>query len=675
MINTFTKFLFIFSIPLLVTSTAYAQSNLQDGSITGYVNDDKLSPAQYATVTLCLAGDSSVVKKVLTTINGDYLFENIAAANYRIAVEWIGYKKFYSPSFQFTATRTIENITLVAESTQLENVTIVSKKPLIEHRNDKVILNIANSILAAGNSALEILAKAPGVTVDQDGNISLRGKRGVNVMLDGKPTYLSAEQLTTTLRATSGNNIQTIELISNPSSKYDASGSGGIINIRLKKNSNYGTNGTVTAGSGYGSYYKANSGVTLNHRSKNVNVFGSYNYDKGKDFENLKVHRSNQNGTQTTYFDVNGHDVSTRSNQSYKAGIDYDLNDKTVIGFMASGFVNNNTTDANSITLIGGLPQQADSTITANTPAYMQLKNQTYNLNYKTVIDTMGKEFNADLDYSTFNSVNDVNYTNYFSNAPGASLKAPLVFRNSTPSTIKIWAAKADYVYPFSSQTKLETGVKSSYVKTDNDSQFENLEGESWQNDLTRSNRFIYKEYVNAAYANLQTAFDDTKLQIGLRTELTNSEGNSINTNSVVKRNYLDFFPNISVSREVSKDQEIGLSYGRRIDRPDYKSLNPFIYFADLYTFSQGNPLLNPQYTNAFTLSYGYKKTLNISLGYSHTKDVITTTLLTDTVKKTLLLFDQNLATQTLLDLNVSLPVTITKWWSTANDLSVFHRK
>ena len=675
MIKTATKIFFIISIPLLVTSKVYGQTTPQIANISGHVSDEKDVPALYATVILYKSTDSTVVKKVLTTATGDYQFENIPTGNYLISIESLGYIKFYSASFLLKTSKVMENVKLAPITTQLENVTIMSKKPLVEHKNDRVILNIANSILAAGNSALEILTKAPGVTVDQDGNISLKGKRGVNVMIDGKPTYLSAEQLTATLRATNGNSIQTIELISNPSSKYDASGSAGIINIKLKKNTAYGTNGTVTAGGGYGSYYKANGGLNLNHRSKKINVFGSYNYDRGKDFENLTVRRSNTAGTEITFFDVQGHDVSKRNNSSYKAGIDFDLNDNSVLGFMTSGFVNNNFTDANSVTLIGSRPGQADSSITANTPASTRFRNQTYNLNYKTMIDTAGQEFNADLDYSMFRSSNDVDYNNFFYNTSGSMLKSPLIFRNSTPSNIKIWAAKADYAYPFSSHTKLETGVKSSYVKTDNDSKFENFTDGSWQNDMTRSNRFIYKEYVNAAYANLQKTFNGTKLQVGLRTELTSSAGNSITAGSLVKRNYLDFFPNISVSQELNKNHEMGFSYGRRIDRPDYKSLNPFIYFADLYTFSQGNPMLNPQYTNAFTATYGYKKTLNVSLGYSHTKDVMTTTLLTDTINKTLLMFDQNLATQTLLDFNVSLPVTITKWWSTSNDVSVFQRK
>jgi len=560
------------------------------------------------------------------------------------------------------------------DSIALNTVNITSKKPLVTHKNNKVILNIAGSILAAGNSALEILAKAPGVSVDQDGNISLNGKRGVSIMLDGKLTYLSAAQLTTLLRATNGNSIETIELMNHPSAKYDAAGSAGIINIKLKKNTNYGTNGTVTAGAGYGRYEKADGGISLNHRSKNINIFGNYNYDYNKNYEDLHMQRSNTSANETTYFNQNGIDIFKRHNQSYKAGIDYYLNAQTVIGLMTSGYLNNNKADATSTTRIGTAPELTDSIVTASNPLKSRFKNQAYNLNFKSELDTLGQTINADLDYSQFYSINETRYNNYFTTQTGLSIKAPLIFRSATPSDVKIWAAKVDYTYPISKKTKLETGLKSSYVKTDNDFQFENKEDGLWQNDLSRSNRFSYKEYINAAYATLNKEFKSTSVQIGLRTELTNAQGNSITIQNLVKRQYLDFFPSASITQTLPAEQEIGFSYSRRIDRPDYQSLNPFVYFADLYTFSQGNPQLNPQYTNSYTFSYGYKKKLNMSLGYSHTKDVITTTILSDTLTKTLLMFDQNLASQTLYDFNVSLPVAITKWWNSTNDASLFHR-
>lgn len=676
MLKTVTKLFLSFSIPLLIASNAYAQTGDGNGTITGSLEDEKQKPAPYVTVTLCKAADTIVIRKALTTETGSYSFDQVPAGTYLISAEWIGYKKTYTAVFSLTAGQafTVKALTLSPDSRQLQTVNIISKKPLVEHKNDKVILNVANSILATGNSALEILAKAPGVSVDNDGNISLKGKRGVSIMLDGKLTYLSASQLTSLLRATSGNSIETIELMSNPSAKYDAAGSAGIINIKLKKNMNYGTNGTVTAGGGYGKFYKANGGLNLNHRSKNLNLFGNYNYDNSKDFEDLNVQRSNTSGAETTYFNQQARDINLRKNNTYKAGLDYSLNDNNILGFMTTGYINNNNSYATSTTLIGSKPFAVDSTIIAANPVKSQFKNQTYNLNYKSVLDTSGQELNADLDYSKFHSINEIVNNNFFYNTVGQSLKAPVIFRSATPADVKILAAKVDYIYPFSSKMKLETGIKSSYVKTDNDYQFEGLENGTWQNDPSRSNRFVYKEYINAAYANFHREFKSTTVQIGLRTELTNSEGNSLTIQNLVKRQYIDFFPNASISQVLSKDHEIGLSYSRRIDRPDYQSLNPFVYFADLYTFYKGNPLLNPQYTNSFSFTYGYKKKLNISIGYSHTKDVITSTFITDTLKKTLTLFDQNLALQTLYDLNISLPVQITKWWNTTNDVSVFHR-
>lgn len=674
MIKTITKL--IFSVSILTSTNIYAQDSVGNGKITGNILDEKQNPIRYATITLYKAIDTIVLKKTISGEKGQYTFEKLPEGNYRIAVEWISYKKTMSNTISITAAQlfTTANISLNPETRQLQTVTITSKKPLLEYKNNMIVLNIANSILAAGNSALEILTKAPGVTFDNEGNISLKGKRGASVMMDGKLTYLSAAQLTNLLRNTNGNTIETIELISNPSAKYDAAGSAGIINIKSKKNRNDGTNGTVTAGAGYGSFYKANGAIALNHRSNNLNIFGNYNYDQMKDFEDLKVERSNTTVTDNTYFNVLGHDVYRRKNNTYKAGLDYYLNEKNILGFMTNGYINNNQVNAGSTTLIGSSPFRTDSTITSSNPVKSQFKSQSYNLNYKSSLDTLGQEINADIDYSKFHSINEIVNNNYFYDANGSPFKTPVVFRSATPADIGIWAAKIDYTYPFTTKMKLETGFKYSSVKTDNDYQFENLENNTWQNDPLRSNRFTYKEYITAAYANFHKELKSTTIQVGLRAELTNSEGNSVTIQNLVKRQYTDFFPSASINQVISKNQEIGFSYSRRVDRPDYQSLNPFIYFTDLYTLYKGNPLLNPQYTSSFSFSYGYKKKLNITMGYSRTKDVITSTFNTDTLKKTLLLYDQNLASQTLYDTNISLPVTITKWWSTTNDVSVFYR-
>ena len=560
------------------------------------------------------------------------------------------------------------------ETQELRTVTITRKKPLIETKNGKVIINVSSSILAAGSSALEILAKAPGVSVSREGRISLNGKNGVNIMINGKLTYLSGEQLTSLLRATSGNTIETIEMMSNPSSRYDASGSAGIINIRLKKNSSYGTNGSMTAGGGYGRFYKSNAGISLNHRTQKFNIYGSYDYLNNKQFEDLSLKRSNISDQEVTLFRQQGRDMTTLKNNTYKAGLDYLLSQQQTIGLMVNGYMNNNQQTTHNTTLIGHQQLQTDSAIRAFNPGHSLYRSMTYNLNYKASLDTAGQELTADMDYSRFRTNNEITYHNYFYTGNDEVYRSPLTYRNAAPSTVKIRAAKIDYAYPVTAGLKLETGIKSSDVRTDNDFQFENLSNDTWVNDASRSNRFIYKEQVNAAYFNLNKVFKTTTLQIGLRVEMTGSEGNSATLQQTVKRNYTDFFPSLSFNQALSAEHAAGFSYSRRIDRPDYQSLNPFIYFNDLYTYSEGNPFLNPQYTNSFELSYGYHKTFNATLGYSHTKDVMTTTLITDTLKKTIFIKEQNLAAQQTVNLNMSMPLVLTDWWNMSNNVTIYHR-
>ncbi|RAJ32968.1 outer membrane beta-barrel protein [Pedobacter cryoconitis] len=654
------------------------QTTGEKGQIAGHVADEKHLPVMYGAVSLLSAADSIQVKSAITTEKGEFKFLNLLPGTYFITVEWVGYEKKLNGPFTISAEQQLLNvpqIVILPDTKQLHTVNIIGQKPLIERKSNVLIMNVANSTLAAGSTALEILSKAPGLSIDNEGNISLRGKPGVNVMIDGKLTYLSTTQLTNLLRTTDGNAIQTIELMTNPSAKYDAAGTGGMINIKLKKNTNYGTNGTLTAGGGYGSYYKSNAGVTLNHRSKNINLFGNYNFTGNKEYEDMNINRSTSAFDEKTYFDQQGRDLYLRKNNSYKAGIDYYLGDKNIIGFAMSGYSNHMNADNNINTLIGSRPGVIDSTVTAANLGKIKYTSQTYNLNYKAVLDTSGQELNADLDYSRFNNDNSVTYTNNFYNAAGVIAKAPLIFRNITPTRVKILAAKVDYVYPFNPKMKLETGVKGSYVTTDNDFQSEDFTGNNWVNDPAQSNRFTYKEQVSAAYANFHREFKSTTIQLGLRAELTYSEGNSVTLQNVVKRNYLDLFPNLSIQQSLSKDHEIGFSYSSRINRPDYQSLNPFIYFSDLYTFSKGNPQLKPEYANSFELSYGYKKTTNVTFGYIHTKDVMTTTLLTDTVKKTLLIYEQNLAARSTVSMNINRPVAITGWWNTNNDATLYYSR
>lgn len=659
---------FFMILILFCVNPLYAQKT--KNHITGTVidkNNTKIS----ATLKFKSVIDSSFMKTVTTNEQGNFTLDNLPSGKLIVEVKSLGYKTLLETvELKPNKTDIDLSFTLQQDINELESVVVAGRKPLIERHNNKTVMNVENSIVSTGNTALEVLAKMPGVSVNQDGIISIRGRSGVNVLIDGKSTYLSAEQLATRLKSLNSNEIKAIELITNPSSRYDAEGNAGLLNIKLKKNASYGTNGSIDLGFGYGKNAKSDAGISINHRNKSLNIFGNFANNNNKATENLDILRVVKDLDQDTYF--HQYNTQTRSsyNNNYKAGIDYFINDRNTLGFLTTGYFNNGHDLSNGVTAIGQSFTKVDSSIVADNPAKNKYRNQAYNLNYKSVMDTLGQELSIDLDYAKYYSEENTIYQNSFFDQNGLNYKSPAIFRNATPSFIKIKAAKIDYALSLSATTKLDAGLKSSWVSTDNDFRFENLIGTDWKNDAGRSNRFVYDENINAAYATLKHEFKSTSIEIGLRMEQTNSKGNSINDNKIVKRSYFDFFPSFNINQTLSPNNEIGFSYSRRIDRPDYKSLNPFVYFVDLYTFSQGNPFLNPQYTNAFQLTYNYKKTLNISFGYSITNNLIIDVLLPDNEKKTLYQTVQNLDKQYAYDLTIGYPTTITKFWSMDNTLT-----
>ncbi|MFC4211444.1 TonB-dependent receptor domain-containing protein [Pedobacter lithocola] len=656
---------FFILLSLFILSQAKAQ--ITNGKISGLLVDEKGKPIS-TTIVVKNLGDTIFVKRISTDNKGKFSFNDLTIGSYSIAITAVGFKtideKVEITTNQFSINKTYK---MAPESNDLGSINISGKKPLIERFSDKTVMNVENSIVATGNTALEVLAKMPGVSVNQDGVISVRGKSGVNVLIDGKSTFLSSEQLATRLKSLNSNELKSMELITNPSARYDAEGNAGIINIKLKKNAGFGTNGNIDLGFGYGKNPKSNAGISINHRNKNFNIFGNFANNNNKYQEDLNINRITRDGLTDTYFHQYNTQIRSSHNNNYKLGLDYFLNERNTIGFLTTGYFNNGHDSSNGTTDIGTSFTKIDSSILADNPSTSKYRNQAYNLNYKSIIDTLGQEFSVDLDYAKYRSEEYTVYNNHFSDASGYQYKSPLIFRNLTPSLIKINAVKVDYSLPLNTKTKFDFGLKSSWVSTDNDFRFENLVASQWQNDLTRSNRFIYDENINAAYANFKHEFKSTSIEVGLRTEQTNSKGNSVNEQKVVKRSYFDFFPSFSVNQTLSENNQLGFSYSRRIDRPDYKSLNPFVYFVDLYTFSQGNPFLNPQYTNAFQLSYNYKKELNISLGYSITNNLILDVLLPDDANKTLYQTVKNLDKQFSYDLTIGYPTSITKFWSMDN--------
>ena len=667
-------------VALLVTilislhQQVWAQTKIGGSKISGNVVDEQKKPLDFATILLLKASDSSMVKTSMTDLAGKYAFENMPSGEYVIAATMVGYKKVKSKPFTLNESRPvvqIEELQTGMDSKNLKEVSIVAQKPFIERKMDKLVMNVENSSVSAGSTAMEVLEKAPGVTVDKDDNISMKGKQGVLIMLDGKQTHMSSADVANMLRNMESNQIESIELITSPSARYDAAGTSGIINIKTKKSKSMGLNGTLTAGTGYGLTTKYNGGTTLNYRQGKINAFGNYNYANNGRINTLNLNRVvNYQDTITNFSQLNDWDNRRYSN-SFKTGVDVFINKNHTIGVLANGYFNRNKENSNSFTSRHNNFDQAEDIkiIGRNTEKY---QNVAYNLNYKGTLDTSGKELSVDLDYSDYKSNHDELRDNAYT-ATNLETRDRLFVKNYAPSSIDVKSIKIDYTHPLNKTTKFEAGIKSSLVKTDNDLLLATLEGSTWVPDADYSNRFLYDENINAAYLNFSKEFKKFGVQFGVRAEQTFSKGNSITKNEIVERDYIKLFPSLSLSHTVNKNHQLGFSFSRRIDRPSYDDLNPFMNFLDEYTFQKGNPYLNPQFTSSFDISHTYKGSITTSLSYSHTVDVMTT--VTEQEDETLKTFaiERNLDEQNVYALSVFAPIPVQKWWNINNNLQLFH--
>lgn len=669
------KYNLLLLLLLCQAAAGMAQAIKASAQISGSVYNELHKPLEFATIGLLNTKDSSVVKGALGNDAGIYLLAGVAPGSYFIKVSAVGYADAFSNIIIINNNTNIlkmPDINLQIATKTLQTVNIQSSKPLIERKPDRTVMNIENSVLAAGNSALEILQRAPGVTLDKDDNISLKGKKGVTVMINDKLTYLSAAQLATLLRSTDGSTISSIEIITNPSAKYDAAGNSGIINIKLKKNKQTGTNGSLTLGGAYGYRWRDNESVSLNNKQGKINIFGTFSHSDNKPTQDIQIQRIVSGAdNQITYFNQYSYFLNAHHNNSYRLGADYDLSAQNTFGFVVNGYANSEHDHIDNRTYIGPDFNTADSALHTVSATDQTYRNFAVNLNDVYKIDTAGQQLSADIDYSKFHNNSNAAYiTDFF--LPDGSPQRPQAFLGYlTPSVIDIRTAKLDYIKPLNKSLKLESGVKFSNVKSDNDLRQKLAPADNFLS----SNHFVYDEKVSAGYINFNKDYKHTSIQLGLRAEYTSSSanGDSANTVQIINRHYFNLFPTLYLTQTLNSKNEIGFNYGRRIDRPQYDNLNPFIVNLDPYTYIKGNPFLKPQYTDNFELNYTYNKNLIITLGYSRTTDVITEIPGTDPATKTAFITNLNLQTQNAYSVNIYTPFTFTKWWEGNVNLNAFY--
>ena len=653
------KLVSIFTGVLLIGTVAQAQQ------VTGTVKDQQGKGLEKSTISLLNAKDSSVAKLGVSGSEGRFTISTTKAGKYLVSASHVGLATVYSKTFDVSGSGEVNigDISMANAAGDLKGVTVTTKKPMIEVRADKTILNVEGTINASGNDALELLRKSPGVLLDKDDNLSLAGKNGVQVYIDGKPTPLSGSDLTNYLKSLQAAQIEAIEIITNPSAKYDAAGNAGIINIRLKKNKAYGTNGSVNAGYNIGVYPKYNGGISFNNRNKKVNLFGNYNYNNTKQNNAFNLYRS----LLDTFFDGKTRMIFRNKSHGFKAGLDYYIDKSNTFGVLINGTVADNSFNSDSRTPIGYLPTGVvDRVLNANNRNNMSRDNVNFNLNYKHT-DTAGRELNIDADYGFFRIDGNQLQPNYTYNPSGTTLISQDIFRFISPTDIDIYTLKADYEQNYK-KGKLGIGAKTSFIATNNNFQRYNITQmtpEVKSLDVNRSNQFDYKENINAVYVNYNKQIKGMMFQAGVRMENTHSTGDSYGLTSAgdvnkgtkkrFERKYTDFFPSAALTFNKNPMNQWGISYSRRIDRPAYQDLNPFEFKLDNYTFQKGNIDLRPQYTNIVTLTNTYKYKLNTSLSYSHVADVFTQ-LIDTTEKSKSFITKKNLATQDVVAINISYP-------------------
>lgn len=664
----------IWLLSILLTAIGLSAQPPAMGTITVPVINPQQDKLAHATVELLRSNDSSLVKAAITDSSGIVVFDGIPSGLYICRVSRVNYQPVYTAPF--TASETIlPAVVLQPANGLLKEVTVSARKPFIQHYADKTVVNVDANISNAGTTLMEVLEKLPGVTVDRDGNISLKGRQGVLVLIDGKQTYIGGADLNSLLSSMNSSQVEQIEIMDNPSAKYDAAGNAGIINIKTKKNRQRGFNGNATLAFGQGRYPKNNNSLQLNYRSGAVNLFMNYSMNRNTTFTNLYALRSyyKEDNTgihslleQPTWFKTRG------ANHTLRTGIDYNVTKKTTLGLTLMGMALERTTHSTATAHWMNEQRQVDSVVHTNSSNTVDWLNGGVNLNLRHSFNTR-QELSADLDMVGYRNNSHPFFHNHLQ-APGGYNES---LKGYVPSRIQIYSGKADYSERFGNDLRLETGWKTSHVKTNNRAEYFYTQDSVWHEDLGRTNHFLYTETIHAVYANLQKQGTRWTLQGGLRYEYTGYEaeqlGNRIRKDSSFSRSYSNLFPTLFISYKADSLHQLHISAGRRIDRPFFQKLNPFIFVLNKYTYERGNPYYLPQYTWNIELTHQFKDLLTTSLSYAHTKDYFSQIFLTDS-NQTMIYTEGNVGSMQNFGLSVSLQWMPLPFWSLSADAVYNHK-
>lgn len=633
--------------------------------ISGVVLDKSKKPLSGVNVLLLHSADSSLQKGVITDEKGTYSLLKVKAGSYILSYSASGFEKVYSSVLSLAEgdEKDMGTLMLSEASQQMAEVTVTAKKPLFEQKIDRMVVNVEGNITTAGSTILDILERSPGVIVDRRNNsISLSGKNGVVVMINGKINRMPISAVLQMLAGMSAGNIEKIELITTPPAGLDAEGNAGYINIVLKVNDQFGTNGSYTLSLGYGNREMPQASINFNHRQGKVNLYGDYSFSRiHREMDWPFYHRISNEGKIWESATFTARNTFQR-NHNVRLGMDYEVSRRTVIGVLVSGYNNKWSMDALNLgsTSTNG---HKDTTLEIRNAETNLWTNYGVNLNIQHTFSD-GERLSYNFDYLHYRDDNPVSYFSNYSDGNNQFL-----FQRQTRSAkitpIAFWVNAVDYTRRLGKRLNLEAGLKSTISRFHNDVRIDRLDGNEWILDPGLSAKYQLKEDIEAAYASFNANPDGkTELKAGLRYEYTNSNLGSDSLKNIVDRHYGNLFPSIFVTRKLDDNNELSLAYSRRITRPTFNDMAPFTIFIDPTTFFAGNPALQPSLTDAIKLNYSYKKYL-FSLSYSYERAPIANFNPTiDSVTNIETLSSANLENNKVVSAVLTLPLSLKPWWN-----------
>ena len=644
--------------------------------ISGKLITTDSTPVAFASISLLKQADSSFVKGSLSNDTGDFRIDKVAAGKYILRISRTGFSTSYPLTLDIPQDmqneKNIGILTIKQESRRLDEIVVTAKKDLFQQRPEGMVISVENSLLTKGSSALQLLERSPGVTINyRDNSIALNGKNGVMVMLDGRLMRMPMEQLVAMLNNMSADDITSIELLTMPPAKYDAEGSAGLINIVLKKNKKPGNNGSVTFTAGYGKAEKGTASISLSHSTPKINLYGAYSFSHNKTYTDMFVASSQLMPFLGGDVSVTGwfNSMSTSTNHDANLGMDTRLNAKTTVGANIS--YNNSRMSGASFTDAGYniLPDSLLQFNSINRGG--DSWNNLVNTVYLEKIMKKGEKINASADWLYFNNKDGYDVQSSFTNNHGMqagnnqALFSPAQHGNAN-TIIQVGVAKLDYSRQLTAKIALETGLKGAYTKSTSLSGIQSLLNGTWTGSDETSNHILMREAVGAAYASLNAHLNPSiNLSAGLRYEY--SYTNMLNSQTgagIVHRKLSSFFPSVFFSKKMTDNAELQLSYTKRISRPSYKDLASYVGYSDPTAVYTGNPFLRPTITNSIKLGYSYKK-CSFSLLLSRDDNAISRYQLTESPARNILYISpQNLDWQNNITLQTTLPFTINSWWS-----------